>query len=167
MSERFNITFQSVRDKAYRFALRMLNNPDDAMDVVQDLFEKLWRMNGSLQKYDNLEAVSMQMVKNQSIDIIRKRKLTSEKLKDLGSTESFSESNSYEMKSTANLIKELIQDLPEKQRMILHLRDVEGYEMEEIAEVVEMQAATVRVNLSRGRKTVKEELIKRMRYGTE
>ena len=58
-----------------------------------------------------------------------------------------------------------MQDLPEQQRMVLQLRDVEAYEFEEIAEVMQMQPTAVRVALSRARKTVREKLIQKHQYG--
>ena len=57
--------------------------------------------------------------------------------------------------------------LPDKQRIIIHLRDVEGYEFEEIARILESDETSVRVNLSRARKRVKEELLNAINYGLE
>ena len=69
---------------------------------------------------------------------------------------------------TANisqLTQQLIATLPDKQRTAMHMRDVEGYEIEEIAEVMEIDSASVRMNLSRARKYIREELLKVMNYG--
>ena len=57
--------------------------------------------------------------------------------------------------------------LPDKQRIIIHLRDVEGYEFEEIARIIESDEASVRVNLSRARKRVKEQLLNAINYVLE
>lgn len=63
------------------------------------------------------------------------------------------------------LVEKFIAELPEKQQTILHLRDVEGYEFDTIAEVMEMECGTVRVNLSRARHYIKEQIKKSINYG--
>jgi RNA polymerase sigma-70 factor (ECF subfamily) len=71
----------------------------------------------------------------------------------------------YADKDMDALLKSFIQELPDKQRMVLHLRDVEGCDFQEITEIMEIDINAVRMNLSRGRKTIKERLIKTMNYG--
>ena len=73
-----------------------------------------------------------------------------------------SETNTRDM---AELTQKLIQRLPERQRLTIHMRDVEGYELDEIADILDSDEASVRVNLSRARKSIREELIKMMNYG--
>lgn len=68
-------------------------------------------------------------------------------------------------KNMAELTRRLIQQLPERQRLTIHMRDVEGYELEEIANILDSDEASVRVNLSRARKGIREQLIKIMNYG--
>ncbi|MBT7826197.1 MAG: sigma-70 family RNA polymerase sigma factor, partial [Bacteroidetes bacterium] len=70
-----------------------------------------------------------------------------------------------EKKEVSQIIKTIINELPKKQRMIIHLRDIEGYEFDEIIEATGIEPNAIRVNLSRARKTVKQELIKTMNYG--
>ena len=65
------------------------------------------------------------------------------------------------------LTRRLITELPDKQRLAIHMRDVEGYEIEEIADLLESDEASVRVNLSRARKSIREQLIKLMNYGVK
>ena len=67
----------------------------------------------------------------------------------------------------ASLTRRLIAELPEKQRVAIHMRDVEGYEIEEIATLLECDESSVRMNLSRARKSVREQLIKLMNYGVK
>jgi RNA polymerase sigma-70 factor (ECF subfamily) len=75
--------------------------------------------------------------------------------------------NSADLSDIADLTRRIIASLPEKQRLAIHLRDVEGYEMEEIAEVLGMDETNVRMNLSRARKSVREELTKLINYGVK
>jgi RNA polymerase sigma-70 factor (ECF subfamily) len=67
----------------------------------------------------------------------------------------------------ATLTRKLMAELPDKQRIAIHMRDVEGYEIEEIANLLECDEASVRVNLSRARKSIREQLIKLMNYGVK
>jgi RNA polymerase sigma-70 factor (ECF subfamily) len=69
-----------------------------------------------------------------------------------------------ELKDSYEKIQMIIQSLPEQQRLVIHLRDIEEYELEEIAEITELNMNTVRVNLSRARKKVRELLIKTYNY---
>ena len=72
-----------------------------------------------------------------------------------------------ESSDIGELTRSIIAALPEKQRMAIHLRDVEGYEIAEIGEILGMEERNVRMNLSRARKSVREEIIKVMNYGVE
>ncbi len=67
----------------------------------------------------------------------------------------------------ATLTRKLMEELPDKQRIAIHMRDIEGYEIEEIANLLESDEASVRVNLSRARKSIREQLIKLMNYGVK
>ena len=67
----------------------------------------------------------------------------------------------------ATLTRKLMAELPDKQRIAIHMRDIEGYEIEEIANLLESDEASVRVNLSRTRKSIREQLIKLMNYGVK
>jgi RNA polymerase sigma-70 factor (ECF subfamily) len=167
MSNEIDIHFSAIKDKAFRFALKILSNKyDDAQDVVQDLFLKLWGMRSNLDRYESIEAVSMKITKNLCIDRLKHERMKVQRLNDLEITNNYNAiENSFDKQNTSDIIKRLIDQLPEKQKMIIHLRDVEGYEFSEIAETMEIDINAVRMNLSRGRKTVKEQLLKTMNYG--
>ena len=168
MSEDFNILYNRIRDKIFRFALRMLNNNyEEACDAVQDVFEKLWKMRKDLAQYENPEALSIKMTKNLCLDRLKHEKIKAQKMKGrMNSSETIS-TNTYEEKNTSEIIQGLIHQLPEKQKMIIHLRDIEGFELDEIANIMEINITAVRMNLSRGRSTLREKLIKMMNYGIQ
>ena len=67
----------------------------------------------------------------------------------------------------ATLTRKLMAELPDKQRIAIHMRDIEGYEIEEMANLLVRDEASVRVNLSRARKSIREQLIKLMNYGVK
>ena len=167
MSKEFIIQVSSFQDKIFRFALKMLNNnKDEAQDVVQDLLEKLWKMRNSLNRYKNLEALSIKMTKNLCLDRLKHEKIKIQKAHEIADTiDLLSDTNNYDETNLSEIIKLSINELPEKQRLIIHLRDVEGIELSEIADIMEIDINAVRMNLSRGRTTIKEKLIKTMNYG--
>jgi len=149
-----------MRDRIYRFARSILGDASQAEDTVQDVMERLWRRRNELGRYENIQAMVMTATRNAAIDAIRRRRET-ETLERLKAEES----RTHEMSDMHQIVGKLIEKLPEAIRAVIHLRDIEGYEIEEIADIVKRDAATVRVYLSRARKTVKEELIKIMNYG--
>jgi RNA polymerase sigma-70 factor (ECF subfamily) len=70
-----------------------------------------------------------------------------------------------EYEDSVNQVYKLIEQLPDQQKIIIQLRDIEQYDLEEIGKMVDMKPTAVRVALSRARKTIREELIKKHNYG--
>jgi RNA polymerase sigma-70 factor (ECF subfamily) len=79
--------------------------------------------------------------------------------------EDLAEPYGLENADSVGLVKQIISGLPELQRKIIHLRDIEQFEYEEIAEATEMNVNAIRVNLSRARKKVRDEILKIQNYG--
>lgn len=163
----FEITVLGFREKLFRVALRYMQNSDDAEDAVQDVVLKLWRMNSKLAQYDSIEALAMTMMRNRCIDILRKEN----KLSDLSvvhiQKNSTSDERIIEARSEVEILHKVMQSLPEMQRIVLHLREIEQYEFEEIAEVLGIEVNAIRVNLSRARKKMRDELMKHRNYGLD
>jgi len=154
------------KDKVYRLAKRLLVSNDEAEDAIQELYFKLWKNKDKIETYDNVEAYAMRMTKNYCLDQLKSKRASNLTLihsnyKD----ESSSLQNDIEYKDSANIIKKMMNDLPEKQRMIIQLRDIENYEYHEIGKVLNMEPTAIRVALSRARKTLREKFVKRQNYG--
>lgn len=155
-----------MKDSVYRYALAILGNSMDAEDITQDAYSKLWIMRQQLDKYENLDAYVLRMVRNLCIDKLRAERLHEDKLEEAFLDQSdVGPGQGEELRDMQALVKKLIRQLPEKSRTVIHLRDVEGYEMEEIAAIVGDDVANLRVTLSRARKTIREKTIKIMNYG--
>jgi RNA polymerase sigma factor (sigma-70 family) len=152
--ETFKNTVFIHKDKLYRFARRILVSEDEAYDVVQDTLMKLWDKREQLIGIDNIEAYAMRMVSNECISRLRKFEVR-ENYKNNYSEQLTKENQLEELKP---LILEYINQLPDKQRAVMHLRDVEEYELKEIAEILDLDPTAVRVNLTRARKKIKEQL---------
>ncbi|MEM6700517.1 MAG: RNA polymerase sigma factor [Bacteroidota bacterium] len=150
-----------IRDKLYRFALRMMNNVPEAEDVVQEVLIKLWQQRERLLQVTNLEAWSVRMTRNVSIDKLRARKHTDDvdQLVNV-ETDLRTPDRLAEEKDTFSIVQQAIQQLPEKQRLVMHLRDIEEHSYQEISEALDMPMNQVKVNLFRARKSVRSILLK-------
>ena len=167
-------TFQSlvfpVKNKLYRFAFRLLGNNEEAKDVVQDVFIKVWNDREELGEVRNIEAWCMRITKNLSLDRLRQQKRRPTDSIEKGfniANETFSPAEAAEISESMKRISELMAELPEKQRQVMHLRDIEGYSYQEICEVLEIDMSQVKVSLFRARNTVREQLQKINAYGLE
>ena len=163
--ETFKIEVLPLKHKLFRLANRLLQNVPEAEDVVQDIFLRLWSRRNKLAEYRSLEAFAMTMTKNLCLD-----KLKSKRSKTDEFTEKHDQANEktpyteMEKEDSYNKVRKLIDMLPEQQRLIIQLRDIEGYEYEEIAEMMNISENTIRVNLSRARKRVRDMMIKTYNY---
>jgi len=102
----------------------------------------------------------MQSVKNEALNRIKKDKVRSDYVDQYRAVSTAE----YSVGNTKEVILEMINSLPEKQRLVMHLRDVEDYDIDEIGEVLDMGESAVRVNLMRARQKVKEQLTKLFDY---
>ena len=147
----------------YRFALSIVGCGEDAQDVVQDVMEHLWSSRTRLNP-TNIEAFVMRSVRNASLDKVTGARRRAERMDDLAYLSNRTTAPRDEF-DVGDLVEQFVAELPERQQTILHLRDVEGYDFDTIAEVVGMESATVRVNLSRARREIKEKMERVMNFG--
>jgi RNA polymerase sigma factor (sigma-70 family) len=156
-----------LSSKLLRIAFQIIQNEEEAKDVLQDVFLKLWQKRNELNKVQNIEAFAVSLTRNRCLDVMRKRKaITIRNLKkDNIPYERGIETDNLEHTDSAGLVKRIIAGLPELQRTIIHLRDIELLEFEEIADIMKMEINAIRVNLSRARKKVRDEILKIQNYG--
>ena len=163
--EEFKRDVLQVKNKLYRFALKLLRSTTEAEDTVQEVFLKLWSKKETLVNYNSIEAFAMVMTKNLCLDKLKSPKSKTKEILDTDMKVSDrTPENYFEMKDNIKYVHRIIASLPDQQKMIIQLRDVEGYEYEEIAEIMQMNRNAIRVNLSRARKTVRDELVKKYNY---
>lgn len=154
------------KDKVFRLAKRLLVSTEEAEDATQELLFKLWRSKEKLADYRNVEAFAMTMTKNYCYDRLKSKQASNLKLIHSNYKEKeTSLDKKIEYRDTVSQVHRLIEDLPEQQKIIIQLRDVEQYDFDEIAKMVDMKPTAIRVALSRARKTIREELIKKHNYG--
>ncbi|MBC2839460.1 RNA polymerase sigma factor [Robiginitalea sp. SC105] len=155
------------KDKLYRVAKRLLISSEEAEDATQEVLMKLWAGKKKMGRYKNVEAFAMTMTKNFCLDRLKSKqsgnlKLVHSNYADKGAS---SLQKQVEARDSVSLVERIMDDLPEQQRLILQLRDVESYEYEEIEKLMDMKPTAVRVTLSRARKAVRDKLIEMHRYG--
>lgn len=154
------------KDKVFRLAKRLLVSTEEAEDATQEVLLKLWRNKGKIGEYKNVEAFSMTMTKNFCFD-----KLKSKQAQNLKIVHSNYEEKStplqkqVELNDSVSWVERIIEELPEQQRMIIQLRDIEEYDFDEISKMLNMNNTAVRVALSRARKTIRERLTNTHNYG--
>lgn len=154
-----------MRETVYRLARSITLNDAEAEDIAQDVFERVWLMREKIIKSDYPRAYVCRIAHNLAIDRCRER-TRKQKFEGLEHHNVASNGDTAtDISDMAALTLKLINQLPEKQRIAIHLRDVEGYEIEEIAEVIECDDSSVRMNLSRARKALREQIIAIMNYG--
>lgn len=147
------------KDKVYRLAKRLLVSNDEAEDATQELYMKLWNRRSQLETYKSVEALAMTMTKNYCLD-----RLKSKQAGNLALVHSNFSSNgadihkNIEIQDSITMVHKLIMLLPEQQRMVIQLRDIEQYELDEIENILDMNPNAIRTNLSRARKTIREKI---------
>lgn len=157
---------QPFKDKMFRLAKRLLISAEEAEDATQEVLVKLWNKKEVIQEIKSIEAMAMTITKNYCLDQLKSKRASN--LKIVHSNYKDSESSVYqktEDKDTWSWVENLINDLPQNQRLIIQMRDIEAYEFEEIAEILQLNEATIRVTLSRARKTIREKMTNTHNYG--
>lgn len=156
-----------MSSKLLRFALQILQDEESAKDVLQDVFLKLWQKRDELEKVESLEAFAMRMIRNRCLDVIRARHTVSMEVVKQHQLpeEEHHDADHLEIADSAILVKKIVAELPDLQRTVIQLRDIEQLEYEEIAEVTQLNVNAIRVNLSRARKKVRDEILKIQNYG--
>lgn len=166
--EEYTQRLHPMRDKLFRLASRFLSDADDARDMVQDTYLKLWSSKTNLDDVRNMEAMAMAVTRNLCLDRLKSHasRFRSPEPADYENADTLTPDRHSEHADMRRWIRRLVDSLPEQQRTVMHLRDVEGFEMEQIALITGQTPNAARVNLSRARKRVKDELEKIYAYET-
>ncbi len=167
-AEAFENRVLPVKNKLFRFALKFLGSEEEAKDVVQEVFIRIWNNREKMVEIQNIEAWCMRITRNLSLDRIRSNNRNS--TKPIEETfnihhDAMTPHESTEADESMERINQFISELPDKQREIIHLRDVEGYSYAEICEILEIEMSQVKVYLFRARNAVREKLMKINAYG--
>jgi len=159
-----NISFRTavlpMSDRLFRLALRITMNRAEAEDVVQDTLLKVWEHRSEWEQIDNLEAFAMATCRNRALDIVKRAGRNTKSLDVVDNRQLTTDNGlqSLEAREELSLVRRLMDDLPEVQRTIMLLRDIEGKTYQEIAQVLGISETQVKVYLHRARTKVRLEL---------
>lgn len=156
-----------LKNKLYRLALRITMNSAEAEDIVQDTMIRVWNKREEWTQFDSIEAYCLTVTRNLAIDRSQQKEAQNVELTP-ETREAPDASSPYDQlvnEERMNLIHQLVNLLPEKQRTILQLRDMEGKSYKEISEVLNLTEEQVKVNLFRARQKIKQKYTEIDEYG--
>lgn len=148
----------TITDKLYRLARSILRNDVAAQDAVQDLNLKMWEKRKQLLEVDNVPAFAMRSMRNLCLDYLRQ----SHDGNEIPDNIEYEEMNPYQQTEQRDMVRRvqaMIERLPELQRSVIKMRDVEGMEISEIAYITQISENAVSVNLSRARLRIREQIV--------
>lgn len=157
-----------LKHKLFRLALRVTQNREEAEDVVEDVLVKAWESRATWAKLQSLEAYCTAMCRNMALDrvALHERRNASIEAAHLQTPDPVrSPHECLEQEERLEVVRKIIRQLPEKQRTVVHLRDVEGKTTAEVATLLDTTEANVKVLLHRARQFIKATYLKIENYG--
>lgn len=145
----------SLSERLYPMVARMLGGTLNAEDAIQEIMLKLWEKRKNLEKHPNIKGFVFLTARNYCIDVLRKKPLV---LEDSTAyfkiLESSNKDAQIEWKELNIIINKILKNLPELQKEVFLMRDIDGYEFSEIADTMQIKVEHIRVLLSRARKQI-------------
>ncbi|MDG1652084.1 MAG: sigma-70 family RNA polymerase sigma factor [Flavobacteriaceae bacterium] len=157
-----------IRDKVFRITKRILISQEEAEDATQEVIVKLWQMDATKRNgFRSIEAYSVTMAKNYCLDRLKSKQAQNLSLNEKIGNSKMSDSLQTKIEQTdeLNWVGTLIDQLPERERMIIQLREIEQYDFDEIASILNLPEGTVRVYLSRIRKKIRKQFLEIQNHG--
>ncbi len=158
-----------LKDKLFRLALRITFDRAEAEDIVQDTMIRVWNKREEWSQFASIEAFCITVARNLAID--RSRKKEAQHLQITPEMEEAGEegiSNPYEQLVSDErllIVHRLINRLPEKQRLIIQMREIEGASYKEIADFMDITEEQVKINLFRARQKIRQQYTQIDEYG--
>lgn len=161
------ISFQNdilpLKNQLYRLALRITLDSAESEDIVQETLIKVWDRRESWTDIDNIEAFCFTICRNKALDYVRSVSSRNESL-DVSQNErpdtSYTPSQQTVFSDQMAMVRHIVDSLPEKQKSCIQLRDFEGKSYKDISSLLDMTEEQVKINIFRGRKTIKEKFVR-------
>ena len=158
-----------LKNELFRLALRITLNRVEAEDVVQETMIKVWNRRDRWDELESMEAFYLTICRNIAIDKMRKMENLNQSLADEHDAPDQSYSSNPEeqamQQDRIQLVRRLIDNLPEKQRSVMQLRDIEGKSYKEIAQILDISEEQVKINIFRARQTIRQIFLETENYG--
>ena len=158
-----------LKNELFRLALRITLNHAEAEDVVQETMMKVWSRRNDWDKIASIEAFCLTICRNLALDKMRRMDNQVQTLEPGEDAEDSSYAANPEEQTVQRdriaLVRRLIDQLPEKQRSVMQLRDMEGKSYRDIADIMGISEEQVKINIFRARQTIKKEFTKQEKYG--
>ena len=166
-TETYERLYNAYHDRIYRLALRITNNVAMAEDVAQEVHVKCWKNQKKLEEATSPLAWILRVTRNLSIDKIRAHKATTDldQVAYAAPSRDLTPDRAAEIDNMMSILRGLVATLPEKQKEIFHLREMEGLQYKEISEILDVSVDEVKVSLFRARRKIREKLISTNNYG--
>ena len=149
--EEYNKSVDSYSDGIFRFILKNIKDEDEAKDIVQDTYEKMW-IRASEVSFNKVKSYLFSTAYHTMIDKIRKNK----RITSLGDSDDYIGTYTDSYNGLSEVLDEALNKLPDIQRSVILLRDYEGYAYNEIAEITDLSESQVKVYIYRGRLALKK-----------
>ena len=157
----FKITVVPLRGKLLNYARKLTDDSSDAEDVVQEVMLKLWNIRQKLEEYNSIEALAVRITHNLCMDMWRSKRTDQVSLDQVPVvSQTVNPERVLEGNDEIRLMREIISSLPTLQQTIIRMKDIEEYETEEIAQITGCSSESIRSNLSRARKKVRDIYVK-------
>lgn len=159
-SDTFNRKIVPMRMRLIGRARQLTGDDDSAEDLVQEVMLRLWDMRDELDRHTNHEALAMTILRNMATDRWRRQKL---RRGDLATAEVCGTSSGEERTEAVDdirLIERIVNALPPLQSRIFRMKEMEGYEADEIMAITGCTPESLRQNLSRARRRIREEFLR-------
>ena len=157
----FKITVVPLRGKLLNYARKLTDDSSDAEDVVQEVMLKLWNIRQKLEEYNSIEALAVRITHNLCMDMWRSKRTDQVSLDQVPVvSQTVNPERVLEGNDEIRLMREIISSLPTLQQTIIRMKDIEEYETEEIAQITRCSSESIRSNLSRARKKVRDIYLK-------
>ena len=158
------ISFQTdilpLKNELFRMALRITQNREEAEDVVQETMIKVWNRREQWSQLESIEAFCLTICRNLALDKLRRMDNQAQSLADDIDPTDLSHSSNPEQvtiqRDRSRMVRQLINELPERQRTCMQLRDIEGKSYRDIAQILDITEQQVKINIFRARQAVKE-----------
>lgn len=151
----FKKIFLPYHKKLYRIAYKMFENQEDAEDMVQETYIKLWQKRDKIEFIENTEGFAVTVLKNTCLDFLRKTKPEIVELSAINQKNSLLETQ-IENEEKLRYIENIVTQLPERQQQLIRLKHYEELSDKEIEKITGLKTGNIKMILSRTRKTIKK-----------